>query len=75
VTEPAFLQILRGQPTPEQLAALVAVLAAAGAEEPARPAPDKLSGWTDRSRYVRGTLQHDYLNKGPGGWRAAAFPR
>jgi len=63
--------ITRGEPSPEELAALVAVLAArasVGADEPARPAA--VSGWTDRSRYVRSG--HIHL---PGGWRAASFPR
>ena len=68
------LSVLRGEPTAEELAALVAVIAgraAAQGQEPGRtdgPAP--MSGWTDRSRYVRGRLSHS-----PDGWRQAALPR
>jgi hypothetical protein len=66
----AVLSIVRGEPTPEELAALVAVLAsrAVGGGDPAPP--PKVSGWTDRARYVRGRLPHS-----PGGWRAFALPR
>ena len=65
------LKIVRGEPSPEELAALIAVLlsraAAAGAEQ---AAPRKVSGWTDRSRYV-----HAPGTRSSGGWRASAFPR
>jgi hypothetical protein len=66
----ATLRVVRGEPTPEELAALVAVLVTrAGAHgEPANPA--KTSDWTDRSRYVRSHTPHT-----SGGWRASAFPR
>jgi hypothetical protein len=70
----AALRVVRGTPAPEELAALVAVLAAraaaggAGTAEPQRPA----SGWTDRARYVRSGR----LEFGAGtGWRASALPR
>ena len=71
-TELPNLQIVRGEPTPEELAALVAVLTAvaAGGAAQAEPTPAPVSGWTDRSRYVRGALAHT-----SNGWRAAAFPR
>jgi Acyl-CoA carboxylase epsilon subunit len=74
-TAEVALRVVRGEPTAEELAALVAVLAArstAAADgagtEPAEPA----SGWTDRARYVRSGR--------PGfgswtGWRASALPR
>jgi hypothetical protein len=72
VIETATVRIVRGEPTPEELAALVAVLTAvaAGGAASAEPAPAAVSGWTDRSRYVRGALAHS-----TNGWRAAAFPR
>jgi hypothetical protein len=67
----ALLKVVRGQPTAEELAALVAVVASrvAGATEAPAAAP-KVSGWTDRSRSLRvpGT-------PAPGGWRASGFPR
>ena len=66
----ALLRIVRGEPTPEELAALVAVLAVASGAERADPAAEELSAWTDRSRYVRGALPHTLQ-----GWRASAFPR
>ena len=70
--ETPSLQFLRGEPTPEELAALVAVLTAvaAGGAATVDPAPAAVSGWTDRSRYVRGAL-----SPRSNGWRAAAFPR
>ena len=74
-TAEAALRVVRGEPTAEEIAALVAVLAArsaAGAEgaaaEPAGPA----SGWTDRARYLRaGRLGFGSWT----GWRASALPR
>ena len=68
------LSVVRGEPTAEEVAALVAVLAGrAAAQEQAqaqnkKPAP--MSGWTDRSRYVQGRLPHS-----ADGWRQAALPR
>ena len=68
----ATMSVVRGQPTPEEVAALVAVIAgrAASATESSRRASAPMSGWTDRSRYVRGRLPH-----APGGWRASTLPR
>lgn len=63
-----LLRVVRGEPTAEELAALVAVLAArsaAGAPEPPKP----VSAWTDRSLLVRRPVAH-----GPGAWRASAWP-
>ena len=67
------LRLVRGRATPEELAAVVAVLAAAGAAADADadtspPAP--LSAWADRARLVRAPV-----SVGPSGWRASAFPR
>jgi hypothetical protein len=62
-----LLRVVRGEPTPAELAALIAVVAAkAGGEEPA--APQHVSAWTERSRLVRRPLGH-----GPGAWRASAW--
>ena len=69
--EPDFVRIVRGEPTAEELAALVAVLAATGSgREQAPAAPPAATGWTAHSRYVRTTVAPS-----PNGWRAAAFPR
>uniref|UniRef100_UPI00130039AB acyl-CoA carboxylase subunit epsilon n=1 Tax=Nocardiopsis sp. TNDT3 TaxID=2249354 RepID=UPI00130039AB len=50
---PPHLAVVRGEPTAEELAALTAVLSARAraAEE---PAPERPSGWRDRSRLMRG---------------------
>jgi hypothetical protein len=63
------LRLVRGCATPEELAALVAVLAAAGGRTDA-PSPPPVSTWADRARLVRAPL-----SPGPAGWRASAFPR
>ena len=62
------LEVVRGDASPEELAALVAVLtAAAGAEEPPPPRPP--SRWVARPRAARGPL-----HPGPGAWRASGLP-
>jgi hypothetical protein len=69
----AVLRVVHGDPTDEELAALVAVLAArAAAGGGPAPAPRAMSGWTDRARYVRaGRLEFGART----GWRASALPR
>ncbi|MDA0567598.1 acyl-CoA carboxylase subunit epsilon [Streptomonospora sp. S1-112] len=70
-----FLRVVRGDPSPEEVAALVAVLtararavrAARAARGAAREAPP--SGWCDRARLVRRPPA-----PGPGAWRAAYGP-
>ena len=64
-----FLQVVHGDATPEEIAALVAVLAStSGGAAPAKPKPR--STWADPRRRMRSTLPH-----GPGAWRASALPR
>jgi hypothetical protein len=64
------LAIVRGNPSAEQVAALVAVLAAR-ARPAGAPAPGNMrSEWSSRSRLLRAPLE-----RGPGGWRASALPR
>ena len=65
---PPLLRVLRGNPSPEELAALVAVLAARGGDE--EPAAPPSSRWADRS-----TLLRSPLPSGPGAWRASGLPR
>ncbi len=64
------LRIVRGDPTAEEIAALVAVLAAAVpravAEEPATPAP--VSEWASPSRLLRRPIA-------PTGWWPSTLPR
>ena len=59
------LRVVRGDPSPEELAALTVVLAAAsgGGEEPEQGPP---SSWTDRSTLVRRPL-----HPGRGAWVAS----
>jgi hypothetical protein len=72
-TGAAALRVVRGEPSAEELAALVAVLAArAAAGGSAAPAPRRVSGWTDRSRYVRSGRPEFGVGSG---WRASALPR
>ena len=66
---PPPLRLVRGDATPEEIAALVAVLSAASAAgDPAPPRPR--SQWASRERAVRQPLAPDR-----GAWRAYAFPR
>jgi len=63
-----FLRVVRGDATPEELAALVAVLAAAGGEPAA--APRRVPAWSAPHRGLRRTFP-----AGPGGWRVSGLPR
>jgi hypothetical protein len=58
-------RVVRGNPTPEELAALIAVVSARGAAEDA-PAPV-------RSAWAAPQLRRP-LTPGPGAWRASALP-
>lgn len=74
-----FLRIAKGQPTPPELAALVAVLAAMNADARAatetRATAEALLG-ADRSAWAApyATLRRPHL-PGPGAWRASGLPR
>jgi hypothetical protein len=64
------LTIVRGDPTPEEIAALVTVLNArieSVGQTRAGEAPRY--GWSSRSRMVRGPI-----SPGRGAWRASALP-
>ena len=63
------LRVIRGDATPEEIAAVVAALlsrAASDAPAPARPAP---SAWSDRSRLLRRPV-----HPAPDAWRRSALP-
>ena len=67
-----YLRVVRGNATPEELAALVATLAAASAarESADKPAaPCDVTEWNNRARLVRKPLFPS-----PGGWRRSALP-
>ena len=72
---PAFT--IHGDATPEEVAALVAVLGHAGPKgstqrgwEDADGIPESGSAWADHSRGVRSNP-----TRGPGAWRASGRPR
>ena len=62
-----FLRVVRGDATPEEIAALVTVLAAARTAPPAPPR--RRPEWGHARRAQRVTYR-----RGPGGWRASALP-
>jgi Acyl-CoA carboxylase epsilon subunit len=64
-----LLRVVRGDATPEEIAALVAVLLATRSAQDDAPAAPSRSAWSDRSARMRGPLQ-----PGPGGWRRSALP-
>jgi hypothetical protein len=70
---PPYLQVVRGDASPEEIAALVATLsavtAAQGSSAGTAGKPRKASGWTDRSRLLRAPV-----HPSPGGWRRSALP-
>jgi hypothetical protein len=63
-----FLRVVRGDATPEELAALVAILGSLSPAEapPRRRRPE----WAAPHRAVRRALPH-----GPGAWRSSGLPR
>ncbi len=68
MTERPLLTVVRGEPTPEQLAALIAVVsarAAGSSDDAAEPAPPTL--WS------RPQLRAP-LSPAPGAWRASSLP-
>jgi acyl-CoA carboxylase epsilon subunit len=70
---PPLLQIVRGNPTAEETAAVVVVLAAwlarSDAARGAAQGSATLSGWRASSRHLQPLPPH-----GPGAWRASALP-
>lgn len=69
MSERPFLQIVKGDATPEEIAALIAVVSARAAGGAAAPPARRRSAWTDRSRLARRPLR-----PGPGAWKASALP-
>ena len=62
------LRVITGSTTPEEVAAIVAVLSALGGGE--APAPRRRPEWNAPHRLVRRTLPH-----GVGAWRSSGMPR
>jgi hypothetical protein len=65
--ERPYLRIVRGSPTPEEIAALVTVLTTRA--RTSAPPPKPRSAWSDPARRLRRPLTH-----GPGAWRSGALP-
>ncbi|MEV4454183.1 MULTISPECIES: acyl-CoA carboxylase subunit epsilon [Streptomyces] len=62
------IKVVRGNPTHEELAAVVALLSTVGTPRPS-PAPHPVGSWASRGRLLRAS--HAY---GPAGWPASALP-
>lgn len=62
-----FLQIVHGDPTPEEIAALVTALVTRPTPPEPHPQP---STWADHARALRHPLHH-----GPNAWRTSTLPR
>ena len=61
-----LLRVVRGEPTPDELAAVVAVLAARAAADPLPPAQVR--------RTWAAPVLRAPLRPGPGAWRASGLP-
>jgi hypothetical protein len=68
VDQRPLLRVVKGDATPEEVAALVAVVASLGGA--AAPAKERTPEWSAHHRKTRVSLPH-----GPGGWRSSALPR
>jgi hypothetical protein len=64
------LTVVTGQPTAEELAAVVVVLTARAGRAGPESAPGAPPAWSARSRLMRAPV-----TAGPGAWRASALPR
>ncbi|WP_432888654.1 acyl-CoA carboxylase subunit epsilon [Kribbella sp. CA-245084] len=63
------IQVTKGNPTPEELAALITVLAARSAAPAPAADPERASNWATYWRNARTPF-----HPGPGQWRASAHP-
>jgi hypothetical protein len=69
VTTEPILQVVKGDPTPEELAALIAVIAARSAAPAPTAKPQRANNWATYWRNARTPFR-----PGPGQWRASAHP-
>ncbi|MCQ8195623.1 acyl-CoA carboxylase epsilon subunit [Streptomyces rugosispiralis] len=68
-----MIRIVRGNPTPEELAAALVVVQARAAAASAIPAtPQHLHGWTAKTRTISCDAS---LQPGPAAWRSSYWPR
>ncbi|WUJ75290.1 acyl-CoA carboxylase subunit epsilon [Kribbella soli] len=63
------MKVVKGDPTPEELAALITVIAARAVAAPPAPETDRASNWATYWRNARTPFR-----PGPGQWRASAHP-
>ena len=64
-----LFRVVKGDPTPEELAALTVVITAR-LSAPKYSGPERVSDWSSYWRAVRAPVQ-----PGPNRWRASALPR
>ena len=64
------LRIVRGDATPEEIAALVAVIASMSGGQAPSKRRGRAAPWADPGRRSRTPLAH-----GPGAWRSSGLPR
>lgn len=67
---PPLFRVVRGEPTPEELAALVTVVVARAAAAAPPTRMERPVGWAAYWRQVRAPLR-----PGPGAWRSSGLPR
>ena len=67
--ERPLLRVVKGEPTPEELAALVAVVAARASASLVPPAGQRQTPWAAPERRLRRSLA-----PASGAWRASAWP-
>jgi hypothetical protein len=67
--ERPVLRVVTPDATPEEVAALVAVVSALGSREPERR-PRRATEWNSPYRQIRPFYSH-----GPGGWRSSGLPK
>ncbi len=68
-SQPA-LRVVRGEPTPAELAAVVVVIGARRSSRPRADGQPRRSRWAARERMIRQPLA-----AGPGAWQSSALPR
>ena len=68
-SSPPMLRVISGDPTPEELAIILAVVSARGGAVKPRE-PKTLSLWASKGRQTRPSL-----GAGFGSWRASSMPR
>lgn len=69
MTQQPVLRVVSGNPTEEELAAILAIVSRAGAVKEVAE-PTKLTTWGDPRQHMRG-----YLPVGPSAWRQSAWAK